>query len=87
MQRMVSFIRRGLPIVAAVAVTAVVVRFAISPVQAQTESGEPYRVELVHNDPYKIQSALNSMAKQGWYYISCTSRTDTKVLLVFRKSN
>ncbi len=82
-----SLIRRGIPIAVAIVVTALVVRVASLPAQAQGTSGEPYRVELVHNDSYKVQSALNSMAKEGWYFVSSVSRSDSKVLLIFRKSS
>ncbi len=85
--RSTHLLRRWIPVAAAVVITAVVVRFFASPVQAQPAGAEPYRAELVHNDPYKVQSALNSMAKEGWYFVSSASRNDSKVLLIFRKSN
>ena len=46
---------------------------------------EPYRVELVMTDQYKVARALNQMADQGWYFISSVPRNDGKVLLVFRR--
>lgn len=63
-----------------------VARFVVAPPPASgQEEGEPYRVELVQNDPYKVQTGLNMMAKRGWYYVSSIQRADGKVLLVFRK--
>lgn len=53
--------------------------------QSERDDSEQYRVELVQNDQYKIQKGLNSMARQGFYYVSSISRTDGKVLLVFRR--
>jgi len=53
--------------------------------QPDRDDSEQYRVELVQNDQYKIQKGLNSMARQGFYYVSSISRNDGKVLLVFRK--
>ncbi len=70
----------------AVVVTALVVRFVATPAQINPVEPVPYRVELVHNDPYKVSTALNNMSKQGWYFISSISRNDSRVLLVFRKS-
>lgn len=45
---------------------------------------EPYRVEMVTADPYKVQRALNSLAGQGWFFVSSVPRNDGKVLLIFR---
>jgi hypothetical protein len=61
-----------------------VVRLAIA-APTQTSS-EPYRVELVANDVYKVQKALNANAAQGWWYVSSISRPDGKLLLVFRSA-
>ncbi len=71
---------------AAVTITALVVHFVATPAQVQTPRPEPYRVELVHNDQYKVATALNNMSKEGWYYVSSISRNDSKDLLVFRRS-
>jgi len=71
---------------AAVVCTAVLVRFVAAPSPQQIPIPVPYRVELVHNDPYKVAAALNDMAKDGWYFVSAISRNDAKVLLVFRSS-
>ena len=71
----------------AVVLTALVVRFVATPAQIQTVEPVPYRVELVHNDPYKVSAALNNMSKQGWYFISSVGRNDSKILLIFRKSD
>ncbi len=71
---------------AAVAITAIVVHFVAMPAQIQSSAPVPYRVELVHNDQYKVSTALNNMSKEGWYYVSSISRNDSKVLLVFRRS-
>jgi hypothetical protein len=62
------------------------VRFVVFPSRVAADESEPYRVEMVHNDPYKVQMGLNSMAKQGWYYVSGITRSDGKILLVFRKA-
>jgi hypothetical protein len=70
----------------AIVVTALVMRFAATPAPLQTNASEPYRVELVNGDPYKIQTALNNLSKQGWYFVSCVTRQDKKVLLVFRRT-
>ena len=73
-------------IAAAVGIALLVARLAsASPRPVQTES-EPYRVELVANDVYKVQKALNSNASLGWWYDSSIPRQDGKVLLVFRRS-
>jgi hypothetical protein len=70
---------------ATVGIAILVVRFAFaSPGPVQTES-EPYRVELVANDVYKVQKALNSNAALGWWYESSIPRQDGKLLLVFRR--
>jgi hypothetical protein len=71
---------------AAVGIALLVARFAFaSPRQVETES-EPYRVELVANDVYKVQKALNANAALGWWYDSSIPRQDGKLLLVFRRS-
>lgn len=61
--------------------------FRSGPAQAQPErrDQEEYRVELVQNDQYKVQKGLNSMARQGFYFVSSVPRNDGKVLLIFRK--
>ena len=69
----------------AIVLTALIVRYAATPAPMQSDNREPYRVELVNNDPYKVQTALNNLSKQGWYFVSSVSRQDKKVLLVFRK--
>jgi len=75
--------RVALVVVCFVCAGAMVGRMAFSnPVPPE---GEPYRVELVQVDQYKVQKALNQMAGQGWYYISSIPRQDGKTLLVFRK--
>lgn len=71
---------------AAVVVTALLVRFVAIPSPNQNTEPIPYRVELVHNDPYKVSAALNNMSREGWYFLSSISRNDSKVLLVFRRS-
>lgn len=53
--------------------------------QAETRDQEEYRVELVQNDQYKVQKALNAMERQRFYYVSCIPRNDGKILLIFRK--
>ncbi len=80
-----NVIRALAGLAAAVAIAILVARFAFaSPQAVQTES-EPYRVELVANDVYKVQKALNSNAALGWWYDSSIPRQDGKVLLVFRR--
>lgn len=74
-------------LIAACAVTAVIVRLAFVPSRAVADESDLYRVEMVHNDPYKVQVGLNAMVKQGWYYVGSIERNDGKVLLVFRKSS
>jgi len=54
--------------------------------RATPTDGEPYRVELVMADQYKVQKALNQMGKQGWYFVSSVPRQDGKVLMIFRKA-
>ena len=80
------FVKRWGITAAAVVVTALVIRFVATPAQINPSEAVPYRVELVHNDPYKVSAALNNMSKEGWYFISSISRNDNRVLLVFRKS-
>jgi hypothetical protein len=80
-----NIIRALCGLAAAVAIALLVARLAFaSPRPVQTES-EPYRVELVANDVYKVQKALNSNASLGWWYESSIPRQDGKVLLVFRR--
>lgn len=69
-----------------VVVLAVVLLFRAGAAQptAAARGGEPYRVEMVTADPYKVQTALNSMAREGWFFVSAVRRNDGKVLLVFR---
>jgi hypothetical protein len=75
--------RAGIVVVCFVLVAAAAGRMAFSsPVPPQ---GEPYRVELVQTDQYKVQKALNLMAGQGWYFLSSVARQDGKTLLIFRK--
>jgi hypothetical protein len=54
--------------------------------RATPTDGEPYRVELVLSDQYRVQKALNQMAKQGWFFVSSVPRQDGKVLILFRKA-
>jgi hypothetical protein len=79
-------VRNILASLAGVLLLAALLRFALADSAVAQPSGEPYRVELVGNDQYKVQTALNSMAKRGWFYISSVPRNDGKVLLVFRKA-
>lgn len=75
--------RVGIVVVCFVLVAAAAGRMAFSnPVPPQAE---PYRVELVQTDQYKVQKALNLMAGQGWYFVSSAPRQDGKTLLIFRK--
>jgi hypothetical protein len=75
--------RVGIVVVCFVLVAAAAGRMAFSnPVPPQAE---PYRVELVQTDQYKVQKALNLMAGQGWYFLSSVPRQDGKTLLIFRK--
>ena len=60
-------------------------RFLSPAATAAPDDGDAYRVELVSNDQYKIQSALNTLEKQGWNYVSCVERADKKVVLIFRR--
>jgi hypothetical protein len=57
-----------------------------SPAQARpvNPETEPYRVELVANDVYLVQKALNANAAKGWWYSSAVTRSDGKLLLIFR---
>ena len=71
----------------ALLIVAAMARTIVLPPWAVANEAEPYRVEMVHNDPYKVQAALNSLSHQGWEYVSSISRSDAKVLLVFRKAN
>ncbi len=71
---------------AALLLIGLMIRFLAYPAQVVAGGAEPYRVEMIHNDPYKIQVGLNTMANQGFYYVSSISRADGKVLLIFRKS-
>ena len=66
-----------------------IIGLALSQNRPRMDVGEKdtYRVEMVNNDPYKVQTGLNLMAKEGWYYVSSINRTDGKVLLIFRKGN
>lgn len=57
-----------------------------APASSSPPPAEPYRVELVSNDVYKVQKALNANAAQGWWYVSGIERSDGKVLLVFRSA-
>jgi hypothetical protein len=68
---------------AALLITAFVV-LSPSPAASTPASSEPYRVELVSNDGYKVQKALNANAARGWWFVSGIERADGKVLLVFR---
>jgi malonyl CoA-acyl carrier protein transacylase len=70
-------------VVAALLAIAATSRFGAAQPAPQTLS-EPYRVEMVNADPYKVQRALNSLAGQGWYFVSSVNRNDGKVLLIFR---
>jgi hypothetical protein len=81
-----KLLRKSWPVFAACAVTALLVRFTLAPARAVADESDIYRVEMVHNDPYKVQVGLNAMMKQGWYYVGSIQRTDGKVLLVFRKT-
>jgi hypothetical protein len=75
--------RVGIVVVCFVLVAAAAGRMAFSnPIPPQ---GEPYRVELVQADQYKVQKALNLMAGEGWYFLSSVPRQDGKTLLIFRK--
>lgn len=87
MGKTAHFAKRWGLTVAAIVLTAFVVRFAATPAPIQADSREPYRVELVNTDPYKVQTALNNLSKQGWYFVSSISRQDKKVLLVFRRAD
>jgi hypothetical protein len=60
---------------------------APAPASSTPTAAEPYRVELVSNDVYKVQKALNANAAQGWWYVSGIERSDGKVLLVFRSAH
>lgn len=86
MSKIGAFAKRWGLTAGAIVVTALVVRFAATPAPLQAASDEPYRVELVSGDPYKVQTALNNLSKQGWYFVSSVSRQDKKVLLVFRRA-
>jgi len=79
-------LRKTLVLIFALMLTIALGRSIVSPVRALADEGEPYRVEIVHNDPYKVQDALNSLTRQGWNYVSSISRSDAKVLLVFRRA-
>ena len=71
---------------AAMVILVAVIRFVATPSPNQIQEPVPYRVELVHNDPYKVSQALNNMSKEGWYFVSSIARNDSKVLLVFRRA-
>jgi hypothetical protein len=66
-----------------------IVGFSVAPTRAAQDIREEdaYRVEMVNNDPYKVQAGLNALEKQGWYYVSAISRPDGKILLILRKTN
>ena len=87
MTMMRDVVRRWGITAAAVGITALVVHFVATPAQIRPSAPVPYRVELVHNDQYKVSTALNDMSKEGWYFISSISRNDSRVLLVFRKAD
>jgi CTP:molybdopterin cytidylyltransferase MocA len=72
-------------VLAVVAGVFLVFRTGAAQAQPDTRDSEEYRVELVQNDQYMVQKGLNSMARQGFYYVSSIHRNDGKVLLVFRK--
>ncbi len=78
-------LRTWLLVAAACIGTAIAVRW-LFPSKALADESDVYRVEMVHNDPYKIQVGLNSLMKQGWYYVGSIDRNDGKVLLIFRKT-
>ena len=86
MREIVPVVRRWGLTVCAIAVTALVVRFAATPAPMQVDKREPYRVELVNADPYKLQTALNNLSKQGWYFVSSVPRQDKRLLLVLRRA-
>jgi hypothetical protein len=62
---------------------AVVGRVALS--RPAPQEGELYRTELVMADQYKVQKALNEMAREGWDFIASIPRQDGKVLMIFRQ--
>jgi hypothetical protein len=70
----------------AAALLAALLVFTPAPASHSQSVSEPYRVELVSNDVYKVQKALNANAAQGWWYVSGIERSDGKVLLVFRSA-
>ncbi len=64
---------------------AAVVRFVIAKPRAPQDDAQPYRVELVTNNPYRMQSGLNELSQQGWDLVTAIPRTDGKILLILRK--
>ena len=72
-------------IFAALLMVGALVGYAVADARSAQDDSDVYRVELVPNDPYKVQKGLNALAKQGWTYQSSISRPDGKVLLVLRK--
>ena len=80
-----TLVRKWWIVPLACAATAFVVRFSVSP--ARADESEPYRVEIVQNDQYKVQVGLNSLAGEGWTFVTAIDRNDGKVLLVFHKES
>ena len=70
----------------AAALFVVLLAFTPAPASPSGPDSDPYRVELVSNDVYKVQKALNSNAAQGWWFVSGIERADGKVLLIFRSA-
>ncbi len=82
-----THVKRWLAVLGAIIFAAAAMRYVVLPPRASAGEAVEYRVEIVHNDPYKVQAALNSLTQQGWDYVSSINRTDAKVLLIFRKPN
>jgi hypothetical protein len=80
-----SYAKKLYLIFAALLMVGALVGYAVANARSTVDETDVYRVELVPNDPYKVQNGLNALAKQGWYYVSSISRSDGKVLLVLRK--
>lgn len=77
--------RKWYVVAASVLLVAAVVRFVVAKPRPPQEKSEPYRVELVTNNPYRMQSGLNELSQQGWDLVTAIPRTDGKILLILRK--
>ncbi len=77
--------RWWLPAAAALLLAVCAVKYVGAQGQEETSGEDPYRVELVQNNPYKLQTGLNNLGKKGWVLVSAIPRSDGRVLLILRR--